>query len=302
MPFDRFTIEQIAGDMLPNATVDQKIATGFHRNTMYNEEGGVDKDESHFEVLVDRVNTTSTVWLGSTIGCAQCHNHKYDPFTQKEYYQLMAFFSNAEKKVIANGGESSKYEEPNLDLPTPEQEQRRSVLKERIAALENRLDTDTPELRQEQREWERRVLGAAADWTTVAFDNVKATGGSVLERKPDGSIVASGDNPRIETYMLEGNVSLSKITGLRIEALPDPTLPRGGPGRDVYGNFVLKEITLDFFDGKHWRAVRFERRLPMTNLAKKKKKNRSNCGSSMVRVRTHESHDNSCWFRTFRRS
>jgi len=275
MPFDRFTIEQIAGDMLPNATLDQKIATGFHRNTLYNEEGGVDKDESHFEVLVDRVNTTSTVWLGSTLGCAQCHNHKYDPFTQKDYYRMMAFFSNAEKKAVANGDESSKYEEPSLELATPEQEQRRSVLKNRIAALEERLDTDTPELRQEQREWERRVLGADADWTTVAFDNVKTTGGSVLEPKPDGSIVASGDNPRIETYMLEGNVSLSKITGLRIEALPDPTLPRGGPGRDVYGNFVLTDVTLDFFDGKHWRAVLFKKKVADDQLGDEKEREKS---------------------------
>ena len=84
MPFDQFTVEQIAGDMLPDPTVDQLIATGFHRNTMYNEEGGVDKEEAHWENLVDRVNTTATVWLGSTVGCAQCHNHKYDPFTQKE--------------------------------------------------------------------------------------------------------------------------------------------------------------------------------------------------------------------------
>ena len=102
MPFDRFTIEQIAGDMLPGATKEQKIATGFHRNTMYNEEGGVDKEEAHFEVLVDRVNTTATVWLGSTIGCAQCHNHKYDPFSQKEYYQLMAFFANSARDMATS--------------------------------------------------------------------------------------------------------------------------------------------------------------------------------------------------------
>ncbi len=137
MPFDEFTIEQLAGDLLPGSTIDQKIATGFHRNTMLNEEGGVDKDESHFDVLVDRVNTTATVWLGSTIGCAQCHNHKYDPFTQKEYYQLMAFFSHDAKKAIANGGSSSKYEEPILELPTPEQAQARADQKSRIEALES---------------------------------------------------------------------------------------------------------------------------------------------------------------------
>ena len=94
MPFDRFTVEQIAGDMLPDATEAQRIATGFHRNAMTNEEGGVDPDESLYEVLVDRVNTTSTVWLGSTLGCAQCHNHKYDPFSQKDYFRLLAFFAN----------------------------------------------------------------------------------------------------------------------------------------------------------------------------------------------------------------
>ena len=99
MPFDRFTIEQIAGDMLPGATSDQLIASGFHRNAMTNEEGGIDPEEAHYEVLVDRVNTTATVWLGTTLGCAQCHDHKYDPFTQKDYYRMMAFFQNADYEV-----------------------------------------------------------------------------------------------------------------------------------------------------------------------------------------------------------
>ena len=99
MPFDRFTIEQIAGDMLPNATPEQVVASGFHRNAMTNEEGGTDPEESHYEVLVDRVNTTATVWLGSTLGCAQCHNHKYDPFTQRDYYRLMAFFGNSDYEI-----------------------------------------------------------------------------------------------------------------------------------------------------------------------------------------------------------
>ncbi len=96
LPFDRFTIEQIAGDMLPDATIDQRIATGFHRNAMTNEEGGVDPEESLYEVLVDRVNTTATVWLGSTLACAQCHNHKYDPFSQKDYFRFLAFFAETD--------------------------------------------------------------------------------------------------------------------------------------------------------------------------------------------------------------
>src|SRR5712691_11894607 len=112
--------------MLPNATIDQRIATGFHRNTMFNEEGGVDKEEAHFENLIDRVNTTATVWLGYTLGCSQCHNHKYDPFTQKDYYRFMAFFGNSDMNVKDYGDTSEKYIEPQLDLPTPEQDRQRT--------------------------------------------------------------------------------------------------------------------------------------------------------------------------------
>src|SRR4029078_10918442 len=104
MPFDRFTIEQIAGDLLPGATLDQRIATGFHRNTMINEEGGIDIEEFRYAATVDRVNTTGTVWLGLTVGCAQCHSHKYDPIPQREYYQLIAFFNQSSD--VNNKGET----------------------------------------------------------------------------------------------------------------------------------------------------------------------------------------------------
>ncbi len=124
--------------------MDQKIASGFNRNTMFNEEGGVDKEEAHYENLIDRVNTTSTVWLGSTLGCAQCHNHKYDPFTQKDYYQFMAFFGNSDMDVKDYGDTSEKYIEPQLDLPTPEQDRsapnsrRRSTIWKRPSKLPRR--------------------------------------------------------------------------------------------------------------------------------------------------------------------
>jgi hypothetical protein len=111
MPFDEFTIEQLAGDLLPNPTLDQKIATGFHRNTMINAEGGVDPEEYRVASVIDRVNTTATVWLGTTLGCCQCHSHKYDPFKQREYYQFMAFFNSTAD--IGPG------EDPKLELPEP---------------------------------------------------------------------------------------------------------------------------------------------------------------------------------------
>jgi hypothetical protein len=259
MPFDEFTIEQIAGDMLPNPTVDQKIATGFHRNTMFNEEGGVDKDESYFEVLVDRVNTTGTVWLGSTIGCSQCHNHKYDPFTQKEYYQLMAFFSNVSKEVVPNGGSSQKYKEPVLELPTEEQERKRASLKSRIDELKSLLKTSTPELEKEQTVWEHRVMAAAADWQTLEAEKMEAKGGTTFTRADDGSYVAGGKNPRSETYILEAPLERKRVTGVRLEALPHPDLPRRGPGRDAYGNFILTELRVELLGAGGWKTATIER-------------------------------------------
>jgi mono/diheme cytochrome c family protein len=133
-PFDQFVIEQLAGDLLPQATAEQRIATGFHRNTQKYEEGGIDQEQFRVEAIVDRVNTTGTVFLGLTIGCCQCHDHKFDPLTQREFYQLFAFFNSCD--------------EPTLELPTPEQLRKRQEVRGRIAELEKQLktlDTATPE-------------------------------------------------------------------------------------------------------------------------------------------------------------
>ena len=123
MPFDRFTVEQIAGDLLPGATVEQKIATGFHRNHMLNGEGGRIAEESRVDYVVDRVDTTATVWLGLTLGCSRCHDHKFDPFTQKEYYRLFAYFNSiAESGGVDRGGNAA----PVLTFPTADQVRRRA--------------------------------------------------------------------------------------------------------------------------------------------------------------------------------
>src|SRR5262249_19168309 len=119
-PFDQFVVEQLAGDMLPNATIEQKIATGFHRNTQINQEGGIDQEQFRIESILDRVNTTGTVFLGLTIGCCQCHDHKFDPLTQRDYYGLFAFLNNAE--------------EPDLPLASPEELERAKEVDRRIDA------------------------------------------------------------------------------------------------------------------------------------------------------------------------
>jgi mono/diheme cytochrome c family protein len=133
-PFDQFVLSQLAGDLLPQATKEQRIATGFHRNTQKNEEGGIDQEQFRIEAIIDRTNTTGTVFLGLTIGCCQCHDHKFDPLTQREYYQLFAFFNSCD--------------EPALELPTPEQLRKRKEISNRIAEVEKQLktlDTATPQ-------------------------------------------------------------------------------------------------------------------------------------------------------------
>lgn len=143
LPFDQFTIEQVAGDLLPEATLEQQIATGFHRNTSINQEGGIDIEQFRVESIVDRVNTTGAVWLGLTIGCSQCHDHKYDPISQREYYQLFAFFNNAD--------------EPNLELATPEQRRERERIRDRVAKLEQQQKAVDPYTPEREDQWDKRL-------------------------------------------------------------------------------------------------------------------------------------------------
>ena len=248
MPFDRFTVEQIAGDMLPDATREQIVASGFHRNAMTNEEGGIDPGEAHHEVLVDRVSTTATVWLGTTLGCAQCHNHKYDPFSQKDYYRMMAFFSNTDYEV-RRLGDGTKFTETEIDVPTPEQEAKRKTLQTEIDALTTKMETQTPALDRAQRLWEASARAEAEARWRVVTPEVLDGGEVTLTSRPDGSVIASGGSPGYAVYTIEGVSSLPRITAIRLEALPDPSLPKGGPGRDTYGNFQLNGFEAQVMPG-----------------------------------------------------
>jgi hypothetical protein len=235
LPFDQFTIEQLAGDMLPNATLRQRVATGFHRNTMLNEEGGIDPLEFRYYAIVDRVNVTATTWLGLTLGCAQCHTHKFDPFTQTEYFRLFAMLNNAD--------------EPELPVPTPEQQKRREQLTAQIRTLEAELPTRLGAF---------RTLGAFTRWLTenrrravpwIVLQPKTLEGGLTrLTVQPDGSILASGDTTKRDLYTLTFENLPEAITAVRLEALPDDSLPAAGPGRTYYegakGDFFLSEFTL----------------------------------------------------------
>ncbi len=249
LPFDQFTIEQLAGDLLPKPTNEQLIATGFHRNTLINQEGGIDPDEARFEILVDRVSTTSTVWLGSTMACAQCHNHKYDPFSQKDYYKLYAFFNSSEWEYGFQGEGNDDItrwvKEPILDLPSPEQNAKRTKLDDEIKTIKDKLKTPTPELDSAQAVWEREMIHEEKNWTPLDPAEIKSLNGAILTKQNDKSVLVSGANPELETYQISTTTDLKNITAIRLEAMTDPGLPKNGPGRDPYGNFLMTGIEVE---------------------------------------------------------
>ncbi len=246
LSFKEFTIEQIAGDMLPNPTQDQLVATGFHRNTLLNQEGGVDKEEQRFYTLVDRVNTTADVWLGTTLGCAECHNHKFDPFTQKDYYRMLAFFdSNADYKILDFGAGEGYVGEPELELPSPPQAAKAKEYRAEIARLKETLATETPKLEASQTSWEEEMKRLESKWTVLKPVKEFSKGGATLTLLPDGSILANGKNPQADTYDVEAPTNLTAISGVRLEVLGDSSLPQGGPGRDPDGNFFLSAFEME---------------------------------------------------------
>lgn len=247
MPFDRFTVEQLAGDMLPGATTSQKIATGFHRNTMLNEEGGIDPLEFRFHAMADRVATTGATWLGLTLGCAQCHTHKYDPVTHTEYYGLMAFLNNAD--------------EPDMDLPDPQAAAQQEASRKRAAALLADLPSlwpvpeggqATPMQRRELAQkafqtWLETQRKTAVAWQVLK--PVKATSNlPLLTIQPGGVVLASGDITKSDAYELELPPSEATVTALRLEALPHDSLPAHGPGLCYYegpkGDFFMGEFQI----------------------------------------------------------
>jgi len=243
MPFDRFTIEQLAGDLLPNPTLDQLVATGFQRLNPTTAEGGFIAEEYLVKYAVDRVETMGTVWMGTTMACAQCHDHKYDPISQKEFYELFAFFNNT-AEAASDGNQPSP--SPTIKVPSPAQEERRSAYREAIAQAEERLDQPMPEVDARQASWEGEWQERLARrWSPLEVRAFATRDGSTLEYRQDGSIAASGENPTREMYEVLASSALERITALRLEILPDENAPLGGSvGRGVNGNFVLGEIEL----------------------------------------------------------
>jgi mono/diheme cytochrome c family protein len=251
--FDEFTVEQLAGDLLPGATVSQKVASGFNRNNMINFEGGAIPEEYRTAYVVDRVNTTATVWMGLTIGCAQCHDHKFDPLTQKDFYGLYAFFNNVpENGLDGNRGNAV----PVLKVPTLEQTQRLATIRTEMNALAKKLAGPLPEADAAQLAWEKSPGNTKTVWKSLDLTKLKSKGGATFTTDKDGSTVVGGENAPTDEYTFTFRTSLARLTAIRIEALPDDKLNGKGPGRSVNGNFVMTGVRISLGDGKDSTALK----------------------------------------------
>jgi len=238
--FDQFTVEQLAGDLLPNGTRDQKIASGYNRLGMMSAEGGVQDKEYLAKYIAERVRNASGTWLGITLGCAECHDHKFDPLTTRDFYRFEAFFADIQERGLYSGANADGNWGPFVKVPNAEQEAALAKIDQQIVETKKILDTTTPELAAAQATWEKSQIV----WTLLKPDSITSTEGVTLTAKEDSSILASGKNPATDTYSLVVKNPPANITAFRLEVLPDDSLPKKGPGRAGNGNFVLSEFTV----------------------------------------------------------
>ena len=230
-PFDQFTIEQLAGDLLPNPTLDQRVATGFLRNSMLNQEGGVDPEQFRVEGLIDRVDAVGKAFLGLTINCAQCHNHKFDPIAQKEYYSFYAFLNSDD--------------EPEIEVPDAKITTKRQEILSKVAKVENDLMAKTSDLPSRLAKWEQDAKQNQIEWTPLTDGEIFAAFGVKFDKLEDGSFIAKGDNSTSNNYKITARTKLKNITGFRLEFMTDGVLPRGGPGRAPDGSFFVSEFSVE---------------------------------------------------------
>ncbi len=235
-PFDRFVVEQVAGDLLPDAGREQRIASGFNRLLQTTEEGGAQPKEYTAKYAADRVRNTAGAFLGATMGCAECHDHKYDPYTQRDFYRFAAFFADVSERAVGRQAQTP--------LPTADQKEEIDRLQGAVAAQRKMLNRQTPELDAAQAAWEKSVRERTVEWSTLLPVEVRSQGGASLTVLDDGTIQASGESPEKDTYSIAIESLPPGATALRLEVLPDNTLPAKGPGRAENGNFVLSEIAL----------------------------------------------------------
>ena len=242
-PFDQFTIEQLAGDLLPDATLEQLIASGYNRLNQTTAEGGAQEKEYLAIYAADRVRTTSSVWMGATLGCAQCHDHKFDPFTIDDFYSFSAFFAGLEQPGIYN----ERMLPPVAHIPNEFQADRLAVIDNRIATLQSSLETPSEAHFEAQQAWEtrirERIQSELTIWEALSPSSISTINGTTYTLLDDHSFLASGENPTTEHIEIVLDTDKSNITGIRLEALKHESIEKGLSRAN--GNFVLTRIEVE---------------------------------------------------------
>jgi hypothetical protein len=235
MPFDKFTIDQIAGDLVSTPTEDQLVATAFHRNTKTNNEGGTSDEEFRNAAVVDRVNTTMATWMGTTAACAQCHTHKYDPISHAEYFQMFAIFNQSEDADRRN-------EAPIIQVMGDQNKKQVAHISAEIAKLKKEMEPAATLDLKAFAEWEAALKAKVGRWDVLTPRKMTAVSGANFKAGSDGSVLVSGKTAGTDDYTISASSKLKKITAIKIEALAYDKLGSGGPGRN--GNFVINEVEL----------------------------------------------------------
>jgi hypothetical protein len=230
MPYDRFIVEQIAGDLLPNAAQDDIVATGFIRMSMLNEEGGVDPEQFRMDAMFDRMDAVGKAFLGLSIACCQCHDHKFDPISQEEYYRMFAFLNNDH--------------EAQRVVYTPAEQMKVGALRRQIREIENEMKEKHADWQKQMAAWEKKVANDQPEWKVVPVENGGDNSQRYLPQK-DGSILAQGYAPTKFSTLMRGPSPLKTITAFRLELLNDPNLPCNGPGRSFMGTCALTEFIVE---------------------------------------------------------
>ena len=235
MPYDQFVVEQIAGDLLPGASQDRRVATGFLRNSMINAEGGANPEQFRMEAMFDRMDAIGKAVLGLTVQCAQCHDHKFDPISQRDYYRMFAYINNSHESTRA--------------VFTPDEDRLRSEIFASIREIEAGLRERTPDWRNRMAAWEESEATSQPHWT-VLDTHIKLGSGEKYEVLPDKSILAQGYAPTRSVVTPEAQLEPGTIRAFRLELLPDPRLPLGGPGRSFRGTAALTEFEVEVAPAK----------------------------------------------------
>lgn len=252
-PFDNFTVEQLAGDLLDDATPQQKLATAFHRQTLTNQEGGVDQEEFRVEATFDRTETTSSVWMGMTMTCARCHSHKYDQISQREYYELFAFFNNANESDF----DIAQSDRAMVAFLRDKNEHDRNVasLTSQYQSAKQKLQPEIDEWINQMSVWLKSIDEGSVKSLPAKLLTAESLGKTTeLVEQEDGSLLVSGEAPNKDRYTLEFELPNQTFAGVRIEVLADDSLPANGPGRSDGGNFVLSELRGEVSDDRKFEG------------------------------------------------